>query len=781
MSTDDDTPTSVEPAALPPATGQEPVAEVAPEPATPPPPDPGRPAPADAGPTAPASPTGTDTAETDDHRGHAPALEAWKRERQSGDAAGEAKGEDESWTNEASDERGGGGQGGGSTFRNVGQTVYGDHAMMFNFQLPDGRQITVLRSQRTEASLREAETTYVTVEGFAEARRQLEERRVLLLRGTAGTGRRTTAELLLAGVVGFDRVVGIENTDAGVTLTQLAGQDGLLVEGHGTVLELPAAGAVGMATLRIFEKLAHDAGAYVVIVEDREDSPDPALAPYTFAHRQPPVENVLGRHLLRLLTRAGRCLDGCTPCSGECRTRFVARCLAHDRVRTELFTHPQPAPTVELARSLAGWSGVDEELEDALGGLSRHRRDFAARLLSAAGDPDDPLETPRRRSFQIAYATFHSHPLTDVFDAGELLLGILRAVESGSEQTVRVVFDGGVEQLLRTWSGEPRLATVESGEQPRRALLADPRLLLDVLDVVWNDFDGVRLPLLFWLDRLVLGPRAAVRRRAAEVTGWLATYDFDEVCNTMIRRWAADGRGTVRQAAAWALDVATADPRLLGRIRGRVRDWVRSSDPLLHDTAARAYGTRIGQLAPEEAVQELRTLASRKDLNASASVARTLVTLYGVAPEVTWQALVTWSGDGLQRLRVHAARGLTLLAGERASPPEETRPLLLTATGAFTPDHSELVALWQTALADPTTAFRAWKELHGWIRLADDGAALADLVVDLVGRMLVGRIAARGRFHLREWSPGSATARRLYGPGAPGGAAAPIPTSGGTP
>ncbi|MEU1751140.1 hypothetical protein ABZ436_00545 [Micromonospora matsumotoense] len=730
--------------------------------------------PPDSGGAAPTPPTeqpGRPTAPDPSGPGRGDALGRMDQLRAGGakPGPGDSGGKDESWHHVDDPPRGGSGP--DPVFSNVGQTAYGDHAVLINIQLPDGRQVTILRSQRTQAELLESEHTSVTVDGFDDALERLRDKRVVILRGGVGTGRRTTAELMLRHVVGIDRVVGIEDPE--VTLTQLARQEGLLLKGHGTVLELPASEAVTIGTLRAFELLARTDSAYVVILDGHGDTADPTLAQHTVDHTPPPPENVLRRHLLRLLRRQRRCAGNCASCVGDCWKEFIERCVSHDGIAAELAAHPRPRQTVELAQSLAGWSGADEDLEAALGGLRRRRRDTVARLLkqdSVEKTTEDPQAAPRRQAFQIAYAILHHLPLADVFDASELLLGILQTVESGTERPPRVVFDGGVDQMLHAWGGESPLAAAETGEQPRRARLADPRLLTDVLDVVWHDFDGVRLPLLVWLEELVFTRRDEVRRRAAQITGWLAMYDFDEVCNGMLRQWAADERGTGRQAAAWALDVAAYDDRLVARIQGRVLGWVRSANPLLHDTAARVYSTRIGRLAPADTLRELRTLASRDDLNGSASVARALTDLYPVAPEETWRTLVAWNGEDLHRLRVHAARGMTLLGRLAGRAPREGWPLLLTAVEGFTPEPTELAGLWRGALGDPTTAPRAWKLLHVWLQLGDEDPVLADQLVALFAAVLVGRLTGRSRFYLRDWSRESATAGRLLAP--PGNAAA---------
>ncbi|AEB43136.1 hypothetical protein VAB18032_10090 [Micromonospora maris AB-18-032] len=658
----------------------------------------------------------------------------------------------------------------------TGIAVHGDYTLI-NLSQPDGRKASVHRWVRDPAILEETARTYVEVTDFTQMAARLPEHRVILLGGKVGTGRRTTAEMLLWQVAGIDRVAGVEPVHADVTAAELAGTDNLLLRGYGTVLELPPNAKVTIGTLRAFERLARDHKAHLVILHDRTDPPGPELMPYGAAYLPPSTENVLRRHLLRMLAREQRCVGDCPNCHGGCRTAFVDRCLANGQVQAELAADPRPVQIVGLATALAGWSGVDSDLGAALGGLLSRRRAFVARLLKTANSPrqdekeEDPQAAPRRQAFQIAYAAFDEHPLADVFDAAELLLTILRAVEVGTEHQTRVVFDGGVEQMLRAPDGEGQFTAAEVLEQPRRARLAHPELLTDVLDVVWHDFDGGRRPLLHWLEQLVISGRDAVRQRAAYLAGWLARYDFDEVWAVLIRNWAADERGTIRQAAAWALHIAATDKTLLARIRVRVRNWVRSGSPRLHDTAARAYGTLLGLAVAEESLAELRTLASRDDLNNSAAVARTLITLYdppepyqnAAAPAATWRTLVTWHGENLYRLRVHATRGFLLLARRNGVPPYDGWPLLLTSTAGFTPAGHELVALWQTTLTDPTTAHRAWLELRTWLRLADDDPDLAGRVQDLVCRILVGPVAVRGRFYLHSWRSQSSTAGRLLG------------------
>ncbi|MER7166189.1 hypothetical protein ABT336_08980 [Micromonospora sp. NPDC000207] len=625
----------------------------------------------------------------------------------------------------------------------------------------------MLRSQSTRLQLEEVASTQVEMTGFDQAAEQLRDQRVILLQGIPGTGRRTTAEMLLRSVADPENgVAGIEVSQSEVSLADLAGEKNLLAGERATILELAGPTVVSPGTLRTFEKQARDAEGFLVILDERTVTPEPALLPYTVRHLAPRAENVLRRHLLRILIRRRLCVGACPTCSGTCRSGFVERCLAQEAVSDELARHPRPAEVVELAGALAAWTGGEDDLHTALVGLRRdaRRRELAGRLLrqdTVDLSTEDPQTTPRRQALQIAYAAFHGYPLADVFAAAHDLHTVMHRVQGRTDQLSRVIFDGGVDQMLRLSADEAPLAAPEVDEIPRRARLADPQLWKALLDAAWHDFDATRVPLLLWLENLVLHGREGVRQRAAYLMGWLATYDFDVVCNTMVSRWAASQQGSIRQAAVWALNIAALDPRLLGRVRGRTRDWAASRSPHLHDAAARAYGTSLGALAPEEALGQLRKLASRDDLNGSASVARSLVVLYDAAPEATWRTLVEWQHDDLRRLRVHGARGLTLLARRAAPEPDQVWPLLLHAGGDFQPKFDDLVEVWRTALTEPTTAFRAWQTLSVWTRLGDEHDEIAEQMVALLSRLSTGSVASRGTFYLNTWRRQSATARRV--------------------
>ncbi|XVU20893.1 hypothetical protein ACQPZJ_26870 [Actinoplanes sp. CA-054009] len=542
-----------------------------------------------------------------------------------------------------------------------GYTTIGDNARTFVYNLRNGREIAILRYQRGPEWVARALDVFVRPANHQHCYRTLTEQRLLYLCGPAGSGRRFFAEMLLRPAAGDDRICGLQVSQTDVPLTALAGENDLLAEcrGYGVVLELAAPGPVAPATLAALASMAKEADAFLVVLGEPGATQDQPLHPYDALMEPAAPKEVLRTHLLREL-RDRRERDDKGPDADP--EDFARLCWKTDKVQDRVTADPLPGAVADLARALATWDGTGEDdLDRALNRIRAKVRELAARLVKGEGDPDATPATPRRQAVQIAHAAFDGQPLADVFEAGQVLLDILDHLAGGGIDRPRAVFDADVDRMLRLPDGTV-LTRLESADSPRRAQFLDPGFAPEVLDVVWNDFDTVRVPLLFWLHQLVDDGRPAIRRRAAYTAGALATRDFDEVWRYLIKPWARSGDGVQRQAAAWAMDALAGDGRLLWLARALVRDWARSRNPQLHDAAARAYGTSLGAALPGDALTDLRLLAGRDDLNGSASVAYAMKFLYIAAPEPTRAALVDWNADGLYRLRVHAARSLILLA-----------------------------------------------------------------------------------------------------------------------
>ncbi|MEV6298729.1 hypothetical protein AB0M02_04910 [Actinoplanes sp. NPDC051861] len=713
-----------------------------------------------------------DTAErsSDQPSTEEPARPAGRQSPKTAEGGGPEEKKDESWTNRAGDAEGAGPQDTFTTSIHSGNgVIVGDNANMIVIKMPDGRQVAVLRYQRTAAWLAEAERTFVQAEEFDDFVVRLRRERVIYLCGRPGTGRRFLAERLVAKAVTAGRGVhGVHVPDKGVPLADLARKDDLIVPDAGVVLEVAENGPVTLGVLDALAAMATSARSYLVILGEARGPGGAALGHYEIQSEPPDPEAVLDRHLTYHLRRG--CVGSCADCTGSCRREFVERCLALEEVRNQLTSDGRPATVADLARVLAAWDGVDGTLKIKLNSMRERVRAVAFELVNGGDKAEpDPVAAPRRQAVQIAYAAFAGYPLADVFEVAELLFQVLWAAQYGEKAQDRTIFDGGVEQILRVPHGMD-LLHVDPAEHPRRVWFTDARLPFDVLDVAWHDFDQVRGPVQDWLDHLVKNARPGIRGRAASVAGWLATYDFDEVWRRLIRPWATAGSGTLREAAAQALDTAveepaldglTRDPRLVGLIRSRVRDWARSASAHMHDTAARAYGTRLGTLALREALDDLYLLAGRDDLNGSASIARSLQSLYLDSPAEIRAELLRWMRDDKYRIQVHAARSLVLIAGLASPPPRHNWPLLLSDLERAGEDPQLLSEPWRAALAGPSTSLRAWATLHVWLLRADADPEVQDRVLALGREIVAAPLDGRARFALRQWARECDSARLL--------------------
>lgn len=639
--------------------------------------------------------------------------------------------------------------------------IVGDNATMVVVDLADGGETTALRYHRTVGSVREAAERFVEVPGFWETVKELKKSRIRYVCAEPGSGRRFLSERMLAELAGEDRVYGLHLPTPGVSLVDLARQKDLMVHGAGMVLELAEPGPVTAALLDTFAGLAEEAQGWLVILGSQPGGP--GTSEYEYRPESPDPRAVLRRHIRANRPDLVDLIDACLAEETD-RDQLDADpepASVADIIRDQLNADPRPAAVADLARALADWDGTEATLGEALGGLRARVRQLASELVNRVTPEDsaDPQTAPRRQAVQIAYATFAGHPLADVFEVVQPLFQFLWIEENGEATPSRVLFDGGVEKIMSA-DGKSSLLDGDLTRYPRRVRFRDARLPMDIVDVIWNDFDGVRRPFRLWLGFLVEKGRDGIRRRAASVAGLLLMLDFNEVWRELVGPWAHSGRAVHREAAAWAVDTAAENDQLLWMLRGRVRDWVRSNNAQLHDTAARAYGTRFGAASLAEALADLRVLAGRDDLNHSASVARAMQYLYLEAPAEVRARLSDWMADDLYRVQVHAARSLILIAALSAEAPRQQWPRLL-ADLADIDDPGALAEPWRAALAGPTTSLRAWKTLHLWLRRADNDESLRDVLLHLGRQVLAEPLTRRGRFYLAQWSQDSDTARRL--------------------
>ncbi|MFC8298361.1 hypothetical protein [Micromonospora orduensis] len=591
--------------------------------------------------------------------------------------------------------------------------------------------------------------TYVPVPGFAAMRETLSEEHLVRLCGDVGSGRRTTAVKLLGEVGCLPDRIGTVEVDDDLIFSVLA-EDCVMQAGDGLIIDR-AGRPMRDGAVDALRRQARDAGAFVVILDDRKG----AAAEATFTHEHPDYPQVLKHHLQARLdmNRAAERTEGAERPEQARQAAVVEHPAVARRIRlaTSVFH------VVRLAEFLEGYlvkpAGDDENggLEQALTEWDNHSRKLAKTILAAAEDTDETQPAPRRQAFRIAYAVFAGHPLSHVFLAGELLSKqIMPLYETRETPPDRLIFDGNVDHLIHpSMVASARDDNQRSG--PRCAELTDDTLITAILDVAWHDYDSLREPLMTWLTVLAGNPSWQVRLRAAQITGILAGFDFEQVYRSLILVWAR-WQARYRRSAALAMDMAFVDRNLSKRVRKRVHDWTRDSDPLLQDTAARVYGMRLGQDDVPVAIRELARMGRQPELAASSSVAAAMSTLFLLgSTDQVMDELASWITSSNEYLPQHAVRSLVILAQQPGSAERKGWPALPELAAHRRGWQQALVSLWRNALTNAETSRRAWNPMRQWLLDADTDKDLRVLVEAMAMQIFADPLDSRARFNLRIW------------------------------
>ncbi|MEU8686022.1 hypothetical protein [Streptomyces sp. NPDC048611] len=595
---------------------------------------------------------------------------------------------------------------------------------------------------------------------------RLAAQHVLVLAGQPGSGRQATALTLLAGRCPDDHLKILHSEALGI-LQALCQRAGELLTPGGFVVDLDDQ-PLKLSTLETLGHLARKHRAYLVVLGELGPVDPDRLQPHAVEHRRPALGAVLAVHLRRLL--AGH-PGGCPhqDCTAEHTTAFATRMLESRQVQRTLDGAPSVRSVVEFAELLAqSIHSEDTSLSDIIGQWRDRLRRLAKQLLQVPADTTHgPVLDPHRQAFRIAYAFFHGHPLSDVFEAGDVLSAtVLPRYETREPAPANHVFARELDQLIppeMRASGDA-LSGGRADDNPRCARLVDEELMHAVIEVVWHDYDSLRDPLREWLTALVGGPLERIRVRAAHIAGILLSHDFDSVYRDLIRHWARKS-AAYRQSAALALEMAAHDPRMVGRVRAQIRSWLSSPRWEFQDSAARAYGTLVGAQDVPDALWALRELGTRPELAFSSSVAFSMSWLYlAGAPGPTADALDRWITSGNDHLSKHAIRTLLILSRYGAGPDRRDRPVLAD-TAMSDEDRAEaLVRLWRHALMGQDSATRSWDLLRRWLLAGDADKELAAFLEVLVPRVWAPPLSLRAGFYLGIWAgrhPDSRTIRQL--------------------
>ncbi|GHH71847.1 hypothetical protein GCM10017673_25990 [Streptosporangium violaceochromogenes] len=646
----------------------------------------------------------------------------------------------------------------GSAHRIVGGALFETHSGHINIGLPDSGPITRVYPVGDEDAARIRDTF---VDG--ESRRRLVERlrgeRVVVLAGHADGGRGYTAQ---AALLGWAHGEHRERKERHTALLTVSGDPAYvktddLRERTGYVLDATRAGWTRRNPQEVLRHLGHLAetlsGRFVVLTGPGGLPGHPSVL-----HDPPEPVQVFERWLKYELTRTG---DGDLFAAVH-RMEGLAEFAAERR---------PPAEGAGLARETAAVLRRGGELRDVTAGLPGELRKAARELLNDG----HPLP---QRCFLIASAVLNELPVITVSRAATLLVELVKGEHPPAESPEPPAWEWLPEWLDHAQADCGR---DDDARGIRRVRLRRPHLAAAVLEVVWQEGQSVRDPVLTWLKNLSAHPARDVRIKVAHAIGRLATYDFDVIDEEFLQPWSGQtARQSEQWLAAWAFEAAAHAESTSGRVLERLRLWSSKEAAKKRTVAARAYGSRIGVDWIEEALAAFRRIVLRSSVQQrymQDAVARSLTEVYTrqTAPAILGE-LARWAERKHPALRRTAALALTRLASEGGDRRSRLRPEEFDDE-LWPRVERHLVKLWLNALGcgivhrDPRnvtgppiheawTAFATW--VGAWDRTSGRHRAVIEQVFSDGERELRGPL----RLHLHHWfrgqTIGAGLGRRLY-------------------
>ncbi|MGW4237840.1 hypothetical protein ACWEJP_13530 [Streptomyces sp. NPDC004749] len=582
---------------------------------------------------------------------------------------------------------------------------------------------------------------YVRPAAYGVLVKHLERHGVAVLRGAPGSGRFTMA--LLAARQVMDTGVVVLDSETGVR--RLVKEDGGLQPSRGHVIEGDGrrwASELRAQLLNRLREATYRRQPLVIIVDDRV--PVAGLDGHVVEHEVADELRfrVLARHVtvhLADLPEGGRKL------------------LEHERLREDLRGRRSMAEIAVLAGELARRVREGDDVDQIVRGLGAELRVKAARLLgppkAGAGDARQPDVSLWSRAFLLACVVLDGTTLSRVSRESHRLAELLHGVRSPSSVPEMPLFVESVQD----WLGGADVEfidrngnRVEARHPECLVRVRQPGLGQAVMEVLWHDHSGARVPLLEWLDSLVIRGEEDIRVSAAQTVGLLATFDWEYVHEELVVTWASEkGEHSDRKhfAAAWALERAVADPLLALRVQRLLWRWSQRRE--FQSCARAAYGTSIGAMFPAHALGGLEKIAQSGMKSVWAAVRE----IYAAGSrEQVLERLADWSSSSRHWLRDDAANCLQRLSrfrGRRA----------VTGFLKEPGPREHLLRLTRQVLLSSTRSHRryGWNAMRLWVERAGEEPGIEELVAEFVAELPEPGAEGDGLreqflFYLRLWA-----------------------------
>ena len=620
----------------------------------------------------------------------------------------------------------------------------------------DPKRLTVIR---LSAETVDEANAFVKPGGYDRIARFAKDRSLLVLCGSAGSGRTATALHVLVAETGRRSIHEIHG-DTDFELLAV----GTLPRGTGIIMRditMRAAARLDEFMLRRLDDLLTARGQKLII--SAQESQAWGCGAVAASHTvelgdRPDPHEVLARQLRWRLgaSRAAQC------------ERLLGRPDVAAVVREHLGPERSLGEAARLAAILSDASAwPDTAAEAARAAMDTgSAADFEDWFDKLAGEQDE-----RDQCYAIALAVLHGLSNEKVAKAGGQLERFLapETAEARDERRPKRVFGSG---------NRTRLAKVRAIQAPpaETGPAQDPAPVVRfvhrdypprVLAHVWSEYDDARKGLTDWLRAVGDTPLEDVCVHAGVAVGALARVSYDHVFEEIVRPWALSGSINQQDAAAAALQTIGEDGRYRERVTALLGEWAEPGRPVsLQTTAARAYGCRYGAERLDTAVRVLGELAEREQWPVVRAVAWSLSELIASqapgAAERVFELLGTWVGSRKPLLRSVGHLAFLFAAGDLVdqdsgiAEPGAKVPVFLRfdRDPRFAPIHRYL---WVRVLSSTDMSKAARGVLTAWARTVQDSAVGRRALVEFLWA-LSGADPRAGdivRLLTRDWTTGA--------------------------
>ena len=643
-----------------------------------------------------------------------------------------------------------------------------------------GKHLLLAPDRSGEERLEKLREHYVEVPRLDDLRRALATRRLVVLVGSPGSGRVTTALHLLD-----DATSGrVSRLAADTEFREIDEDTG---PAHGYLVEPDHIGRLSATEADRLADVCARNDCYLVAVALPDRIGLRALGAYTESYRGPEPGQLL-KEYLGTLTRS-------TDPPGTA-TRLLELVAAHD-LWTALGPAPRPRAVAHLASLLIANSRGENDLQTVRVECEGLVASTVAEWFDALhGDVHGERAERARRGVaqRVALAVFADQPRALSAEMGDDLADHWQVSTRGHGRPTRPTTSAEIDEVLLASVGAELVTSQLRIRGSWMALqvvrFTDDRVPSAILDHVWRYEAHLRGIVSRWFHQLVGNGDRVMQTVVGQVVGSLCGVDFSYTFTSLIepnaqtpRRRQAE-QGSVDEAepdgdddgkmelgrryfAAVALDQAAREPALADVVRRLLKKWRRGSDLALRCTAAAALGLDLGLTAIEETLEELRILGTPQETSDDGELdtdggdllyvaGRSIARLFSQREERhVIHVLEHWIGHERSSVRLLATQAVLLMAHEsratgpdghdeadvdaHVSDPRSTWPVLLEVAQRDPVLAGPLALLLRATIRSRPGNRLTEGALGRWMSKAQEDAELLATLEAFLPRMIVDR------------------------------------------